>query len=659
MSRQPEEKFLKDSKVNARRLAYPFTAIVGQEEMKLALLLNAIDPSIGGVLIMGHRGTGKSTAVRGLAELLPEIKIAADCIYRCDPADGEYQCIDCQLKSSSKRKLRRAKSAVEVVELPLGATEDRVCGSIDIERSLREGRKFFEPGLLARANRNFLYIDEVNLLEDHLVDLLLDVSVSGINRVEREGMSVEHPARFVLVGSGNPEEGELRPQLLDRFGVQVAVTTENDLKKRVEILDRCEAFSRDAYKFSKKFAPQQEDLRKRVARARKLLPSVKIHPQVLEKIAQLAVELKTDGHRGELTIMRAARALAALRNRRRVIEDDVKRVAPMALRHRMRRDPFAESAGEEVVRQTVEQVLSNSSPRRKTTWPVEAVPERSGRTLPTRQPVERPDINEHRKIDWEAPDEPVRSRRLKSATNQRQSTVKKSANSLRGRYVRALPAGHNLKRIAVDATLRALLDRGASRRKTISAADLRFKQFSQKTGAVFILAIDTSGSMAPRRIERAREMANSLLRRSYLRRDSVALVAFREASAEIVLPPSRSILRAARALDSLIVGGGTPLAAGLMAAMKLAKQVQQQQGKRATVLLFTDGNANVPAASEGRAFTDREQRKRVVAEELTKLGASFEEAKLDLFVIGPQEGFNESVAAQDLATMLRARFVRG
>src|SRR5678815_5318067 len=294
-------------------MTYPFTAIVGQEEMKLALILNLVDPLIGGVLIMGHRGTGKSTAVRGLAGLLPPLEVVAGCPYNCDPSNPCSQCLT--NKDRTKQSV-----PVPVVELPLGATEDRVCGTIDIERALASGRKVFDPGLLARANRGFLYIDEVNLLEDHLVDLLLDVAATGRNRVEREGISIEHPASFVLIGSGNPEEGDLRPQLLDRFGLHAEVRTESYLDNRVDIIVRREAYDRNREAFVKSYEAGQEQLRKRITRARASLTKITVERPVLERIAQLCADLKVDGHRGELTIMRASRALAAFEGRRAVTD---------------------------------------------------------------------------------------------------------------------------------------------------------------------------------------------------------------------------------------------------------------------------------------------------------------------------------------------------
>src|SRR6266852_6321682 len=252
-----------------RPASYPFSAIVGQDEMKLALMLNVIDPFIGGVLIMGHRGTGKSTAVRALADLLPEISVVSGCAYRCDPGAEQNLCEECKAKAATGQKLQAQRAKVSVAELPLGATEDRVCGTIAIERALKDGTKTFEPGLLARANRGFVYIDEVNLLEDHLVDLLLDVAVTGRNKVERESISIEHPSRFVLIGSGNPEEGELRPQLLDRFGLYVEVKTENDFAQRVAIIEKRDAFERNPEEFRRASGHDQMQLRRKITDARK------------------------------------------------------------------------------------------------------------------------------------------------------------------------------------------------------------------------------------------------------------------------------------------------------------------------------------------------------------------------------------------------------
>ncbi len=335
------------------RPPFPFAAIVGQDEMKLALLIAAVDPSVGGVLVFGDRGTGKSTTVRALAAMLPTMKAVAGCRFNCDPAQAAQLCDAC--RADPRRVVQTV--PVPVVDLPLGATEDRVAGALDIERALAEGVKAFEPGLLARAHRGFLYIDEANLLEDHLVDLLLDVAASGENVVEREGISIRHPARFVLIGSGNPEEGELRPQLLDRFGLSVEVRTPTDLPTRIEVVKRRDAYERNPARFARAWEAANRDLRTRILAARKRLPKTVVPDATLEAAAKLCIALRTDGLRGELTLVRAARALAALDGDAQVTVAHLKRVAPPALRHRLRRDPLDEAVSTTRVERAVAEVF--------------------------------------------------------------------------------------------------------------------------------------------------------------------------------------------------------------------------------------------------------------------------------------------------------------
>ncbi len=322
--------------------AFPFSAIVGQDEMKLALMIAAVDPKVGGVLAFGDRGSGKSTAVRALAALLPAMRAVAGCRYQCDPDDAAAHCGACR-ELARKGKLKSQQVPVPVVDLPLGATEDRVVGALDLERALAHGEKTFEPGLLARANRGFLYIDEVNLLEDHLVDLLLDVAASGENVVERDGLSIRHPARIVLVGTGNPEEGELRPQLLDRFGLSVEVKTPSDLPTRIEVIKRRDAFENDPSGFIASWAKEETKSRKKILAARERLDKVAVSDTMLVKAAELCMALGTDGLRGELTLMRAARAVAAIEGAKSVALEHLKRVAPASLRHRLRRNPLDDS----------------------------------------------------------------------------------------------------------------------------------------------------------------------------------------------------------------------------------------------------------------------------------------------------------------------------
>ena len=320
-------------------MQFPFSAIVGQEEMKLSLILSTIDSKIGGVLIFGDRGTGKSTMVRSLAALLPEMKAVGDCPYHCDPAlaDG---CVWCSERKLAGHKLKTVPMQAPVVDLPLGATEDRIIGSLDIEKALSQGIKSFEPGLLARANRGYLYIDEVNLLEDHLVDLLIDVAASGENVVERDGLSVRHPARFVLIGSGNPEEGELRPQLLDRFGLSVDVKTPKEVLVRIEIIKRREFFERDPESFLLPWAGAEQKIKEQIIQSRKRLLKITVSDELLIATSQLCAHLGADGLRGELTLMRAIRALAAYDGSKSAHLGHLRKIAPLALCHRLRRDPL-------------------------------------------------------------------------------------------------------------------------------------------------------------------------------------------------------------------------------------------------------------------------------------------------------------------------------
>ncbi|MDR7897443.1 magnesium chelatase ATPase subunit I [Thermosynechococcus sp. JY1334] len=323
-----------------RRPVFPFAAIVGQDEMKLSLLLNVIDPKIGGVMIMGDRGTGKSTTIRALADLLPEIEVVADDPFNSHPSDPDLMSDAVKVAVAAGEPIHTIKKKVPMVDLPLGATEDRVCGTIDIEKALAEGVKAFEPGLLAKANRGILYVDEVNLLDDHLVDVLLDAAASGWNTVEREGISIRHPARFVLVGSGNPEEGELRPQLLDRFGMHAEIRTVKDATLRVEIVEQRSQFDQNPEAFLAKYQAQQEALQAKLVAAQALLPSVTIDYELRVKISQVCAELDVDGLRGDIVTNRAAKALAAFEGRTDVTVEDISRVIVLCLRHRLRKDPL-------------------------------------------------------------------------------------------------------------------------------------------------------------------------------------------------------------------------------------------------------------------------------------------------------------------------------
>jgi magnesium chelatase subunit I len=340
------------------RPVFPFTAIVGQEEMKLALVLNVIDPKIGGVIIMGDRGTGKSTTIRAITDILPEIEVVADDPFNSDPNDFELMSDDVRRLVESGQSIKLSLKNVPMVDLPLGATEDRVCGTIDIEKALTEGVKAFEPGLLAKANRGLLYVDEVNLLDDHLVDILLDSAASGWNTVEREGISIRHPARFVLVGSGNPEEGELRPQLLDRFGMHSEIRTVRDPELRVQIVEQRADFDKNPMDCLKKYKNQQDAFKETIVAAQKLLPETTIDYALRVKISQVCGELDVDGLRGDIVTNRAARAYAAYQKRTEVTIEDIQKVITMCLRHRLRKDPLETIDSGDKVQKVFEEVFN-------------------------------------------------------------------------------------------------------------------------------------------------------------------------------------------------------------------------------------------------------------------------------------------------------------
>jgi magnesium chelatase subunit I len=323
---------------------FPFTAIVDQDEMKLALILNVIDPNIGGVLIMGEKGTAKSTAVRALADLLPEIDVVKGCRFNCAP-EGPF-CSDCIEKLNKNGSIEIEKKKMRVVELPLGVTEDRVVGTLDIEYAIKKGEKRFEPGILAEANRNFLYIDEVNLLEDHIVDLLLDSAAMGVNTVEREGISFIHPAKFILVGTMNPEEGELRPQLLDRFGLCVQVNSLTDKNLRIEVLKRKAEFDDNPEEFFKKWDSEQQILVRKIIKAKENLKNIKIDDSALSFVVDITCQLNLDGHRADIVMLKAARAFAAFNGKNGITQEDIKAVAPFTLRHRLKRLPFEDISQE-------------------------------------------------------------------------------------------------------------------------------------------------------------------------------------------------------------------------------------------------------------------------------------------------------------------------
>ncbi|HOT02896.1 MAG TPA: putative cobaltochelatase [Methanolinea sp.] len=605
-----------------RRTILPFTAIVGQEKMKRALLLNAVNPRIGGVLIRGEKGTAKSTAVRALAELLPEIDVVKGCPFQCNPRDGREMCELCAEKVAKGVPLDHITRRVKVVDLPLGVTEDRLVGTIDIERAIKEGTKAIEPGILAAVNRGILYIDEVNLLDDHIADVLLDSAALGVNVVEREGISFSHPARFILIGTMNPEEGEIRPQLLDRFGLQVAVEAIDDPEQRMAIVRNAEAFDTEPAWFSKGFEPAQEALREVILRARGLLPTVTVPEEVLRALVNACVELGVKTHRAEIAVARAARTIAVLDGRTEVTLDDVREAMELALPHRMRRKPFEEpkldpDRLDSAMKNAEQQNRQEKEPPANDPLPPddEQIPHShedkggEGRGQPPRM---RESTAQERVFGI---GDPIDTRRVMLGAGRDREKRKR----LNGRRIETYSSGKNGSPItsrmptgsmdlALDATIRAASPHQARRSKgalavSIREDDIREKVRVGKVSASCIFLVDASGSMgAMKRMEAAKGAILSLLIDSYQHRDRIGMVAFRGDRADVLLPLSHSVDLAKQSLADLPTGGKTPLAEGIWKAIEVLDREQRKNGEAVPVLvLISDGRANVSRGGDIRA----------------------------------------------------------
>jgi len=631
----------------ARRNVLPFTAIVGQETMKRALLLNAVNPGIGGVLIRGEKGTAKSTAVRALADVLPEIDVVRGCPYSCDPAGDGGLCTACAEKMAAGEILEIDRRRVRVVDLPLGATEDRVVGTVDVERAIREGTVTIDPGILAAVNRGILYIDEVNLLDDHVADVLLDAAAMGVNVVEREGISFSHPARFILVGTMNPEEGELRPQLLDRFGLQVTVEGIEDPAERVAIIRAAEAFERDPGGFRQAYGAAQEELRERIVDARALLPAVRVDEALLNAVAEVCIHLGIRTHRADITVVRTAKTIAALDGRTEVIRDDVREAMALALPHRMRRQPFEEP---KIDQNQIEEALDEAESRHdhppgddgggedgtgdEGSGGQGGEPPPSGGSAARETVFSIGDPIDLRKMSIP---EQRDARERKKVSGRRLETL--SARE-RGRYVSArYPTG--TRDLALDATLRAAAPHQATRNRNgmaiaIQKEDLRERVRVGKISVACVFVVDASGSMgATRRMESAKGAVFSMLLDSYRQRDRVGLVAFRENDAEVLLPLCSSVDLAQKRLEEIPTGGKTPLAAGLVKGMEVLLQERRKNGEVIPMMVvISDGRANVPLSGDvrhevlGLAEEIRSHGIRTVVIDTEETGDSFIEFRL-------------------------------
>ena len=619
----------------------PFTAIVGQEKMKKALILNAINPRIGGVLIRGEKGTAKSTAVRALAELLPEIEVVNGCKFNCNPHDESEMCDLCYAKKMNGENLNAIKRRMWVVDLPLGATEDRVVGSIDVEKAIKEGIKALEPGILAAANRGILYIDEVNLLDDHVADVILDSAAMAINVVEREGISVSHPAKFVLVGTMNPEEGELRPQLLDRFGLQASVESIDDADKRVEIVKLVGSFERDPEEFRERFEGEQKKLREKIVHAKQIANEVKISDDLLKLAADTCIKLGVRTHRAEIVIDRAAKTIAAFDGRRKVTLEDIKEAMELALPHRMRRKPFeppsldieklddvmrdTKKQHEEEKRENKQQQRKEEEEKREHKHKNEQLdgnPNGQNDHDDTKEPQKESVFNIGDPIDTRA----VRQKQKRDRTYRRKISGRRIPTlSLHnnGKYVRHGLGG--LKDVALDATIRAAAPYQKERRHksdlavVIKTHDIREKIRVGKVSTATVFVVDASGSMgANRRMESAKGAVLSLLLDSYQQRDKVGMVAFRSNQADTLLPLCSSTDLAYKRLKELPTGGRTPLSAGLEEGLNLLlNEKWKDEEAIAILLLISDGRANVSSGSGNREI---EKELLALAEQVRAMG---------------------------------------
>ncbi|MFI8916371.1 putative cobaltochelatase [Streptomyces sp. NPDC053513] len=591
---------------------YPFTAVVGMDDLRLALLLNAVSPAVGGVLVRGEKGTAKSTAVRALAELLPEVAVVAGCRFSCDPASPDPGCPD-----GPHGNAPGTSRPARMVELPVGASEDRLVGALDIEKALAEGVKAFEPGLLAAAHRGILYVDEVNLLSDHLIDHLLDAAAMGASHVEREGVSVRHAARFLLVGTMNPEEGELRPQLLDRFGLTVEVAASRDPEQRVEVVRRRLAFEDDPAAFAARWAGEETALRERIFAARELLPQVKLGDAVLLQIAATCAAFEVDGMRADIVMARTATALAAWAGRTEVASEDVRQAALLALPHRRRRSPFdAPGLDEDKLDETLEQFKGDEpDDDPEPDGPGDGGPGGGGGVPPQ---GEGPDGPAPESAD--APESAPAPRSSGAGAGERAAvkagepfrtkvlSVPGLGEGAAGRRSRArtehgrttgstLPRGA-LTKLHLAATVRAAAPHQRARGRSgpglvVRRDDLRQATREGREGNLVLFVVDASGSMAARqRMSAVKGAVLSLLLDAYQRRDKVGLVTFRGRDAEVALPPTSSVDAAAARLEKLPTGGRTPLSAGLLKAHDVLRVERlRDPSRRPLLVVVTDGRA--------------------------------------------------------------------
>jgi len=625
---------------------YPFSAIVGQEKMKKALLLNAINPRIGGVLIAGEKGTAKSTAARALAHLLPDRDVVDGCIFGCDPADITNLCDECLKKKGSLSSIRKR---MHVVELPISATEDKVVGSLDIEYALQKGEKKFEPGVLAKANRNILYVDEVNLLNDHIVDVLLDAAAMGVNIIEREGISYEHPSSFILIGTMNPEEGDLRPQLLDRFGLCVDIEGISNPEIRVEVIRRRRMYDLNPQEFILKFADDEENLRKQIIRAQEILHTVIISDDMLRMITQICLDMAVDGHRADIIMVKTAKTIAAFYGRTVVIEDDVREAAELVLSHRMHNQPFSD---QQMDKNKVEESIQKSQQQNQQPEQQEEQTEQDQKPQENTTPDGSTTTQFAEGSPFKVNQKPLSPPRRIDSFKREGSGRRSVTESRDGKYVRSRIPDRLTADIALDATIRAAAPHQKGRAGDlairIESSDLREKVRERKMGNTILFVVDASGSMgAQQRMTAVKGAILSLLIDAYQKRDRVGLVVFRGNSAEVLLPPTSSVELARKCMQAVPVGGKTPLAHGLMKGLEVLQREKMINAHTIPrMILISDGKANVSMGS-GSPLDDA-----------TEVALQIRDSGVTSFVIDTEQSYIAFGLAGKIASEMGAKHLK-
>jgi len=646
---------------NERKIVFPFTAIVEQEKAKLALLCCAVDPTIGGVLLTGEKGTGKSTIVRALSYVLPEVKVVAQCPFNCNPYHHLEMCDSCYGTTIEGQKLKISSKRMRVVDLPLTVTVDRLVGTLNIKKALTQGVRALELGILAEANRNILYIDEVNLLDDYVADVLLDAAAMGWNIIEREGISVKHPARFILVGSMNPEEGELRPQLLDRFGLYVNIEALEKFEERIEVIRRVEKFHKNPDKFYLEYEREENTIRKAVTDARKIIDTIIINDELLNSLIKSIMKLGIKTHRAEIVTVKTAKAIAALDGRRDVTLEDIKKAMELALPHRLRTNPFDNIAPQEMIEKITKDMESNKNEEEKQEG-------RNEETKAEREVKKKPnDIDNNKMGEHEETFESAKTDiEIKKKIQQAHENLSDehtwrgsrsaritTVGSLQGHPVSYVPPNkkEQLRDIDISGTLCAAIGNMKKLPLRITDDEIRVKVRKQQLPKLTLIILDSSGSMGlQRRISVAKGLAEKFVEKAYVKRDYIGMIAFRGKKANVTVPPTRDYCRVIDALKTLPTGGRTPLASGFQSLLSITKKFRNKNRKSIVeALLITDGKANTSLQNKS------------IKKEIEELSQTInkEKIKMTIFDTRNKKGIDPAPSYLELITQhTRAEIIR-